>query len=201
MKHYLYILTAAMVLLACSKKANEIPAPPDTTLQITAKDAAGNLLPGAIIKLYASKNNFDLGLTETAMQITGSNGSTVFTHLAGQTYWFRIDAGCKSNLSGLSSTSTSANVMYGISNSAIVKLESLGTLKMVNNSSAPYKVYVNGTLMIASMSGGITSYIYYLLAGNYDIRVVQLSGFAISPTDKTYSGVLVCGGTLQTVFP
>jgi len=51
------------------------------------------------------------------------------------------------------------------------------------------------------MNGGTVDYENFMPTGYYTIRVLQVSGYAVYPTDETFSGTLGCGATLTTTFP
>ncbi|MDD5358553.1 MAG: hypothetical protein PHX80_05360 [Candidatus Nanoarchaeia archaeon] len=73
-----------------------------------------------------------------------------------------------------------------------------GSLTFSNISLNPYYLYVNGELK------GIVNNVLTLKempTGVYTIRVVQESGYLLTPTEKTYTGTLDCAGSLNTVFP
>ena len=75
-----------------------------------------------------------------------------------------------------------------------------GLIMLVNNSSNPYDVFVNGKLEINDMPGG-AAYELSKPVGYYAVRVIQVSGYMIYPTDVTYSGDLSNNGTLVVSFP
>ncbi|MEJ7828841.1 MAG: hypothetical protein WKF91_11610, partial [Segetibacter sp.] len=96
--------------------------------------------------------------------------------------------------------STSNSIAASQTTSLNAVLTPTGTLRMVNTSSNPYRIFVNGTEFPQIPGGGTTNY-KYEPTGNYVIRVLQVSGYALLPTDKTYTGTLSCGATLTTTFP
>ena len=51
------------------------------------------------------------------------------------------------------------------------------------------------------MTGYETKYLKYLPVGNYTIRVLQISGYAVYPTDETFTGNINCGSTLTISYP
>ena len=58
---------------------------------------------------------------------------------------------------------------------------------------------MNGNLEFSI--NGNTSYALIAPTAAYSIKVVQVSGYAVYPTEKTFSGTLTCGSTLTTTFP
>jgi hypothetical protein len=75
-----------------------------------------------------------------------------------------------------------------------------GTLSFVNTSSNPYRVYINGKEEF-SLTGEKSLLMNNMPTGSYSIRVLQVSGYLLFPTDKTYNGTLNCGTTLIVAFP
>lgn len=74
-----------------------------------------------------------------------------------------------------------------------------GRIQFVNNSKHPYNVYVNGNLTIQQKGGqtGVNDF----APGYYTVKVVQVSGYAVYPTEKTYTGTLEGCGTLVFSYP
>lgn len=75
-----------------------------------------------------------------------------------------------------------------------------GTLVFQNNSTNPYQVVVNGKSVIDMQPGHTKQSISYP-SGMVTISVMQLEGYFITPTQKTYKGDLKTGGTLFTAYP
>ena len=170
-----------------------------TSLEISVKDNLGNPVSGATVKLYSTESDW---ISETfqvlTTQTTNSSGVVIFKPLAASKYFWKISKGCQSNIY-TTYTSTSA-LTSNINNLVTSILGSTGTLTIINNSTYPYDIYLNGTLQFVNMAGGSRKDLL-VPTGNYTIRVLQKSGYVLTPTDKTYTGSLVCGGTLSTTFP
>lgn len=75
-----------------------------------------------------------------------------------------------------------------------------GTFTFQNNSTNPYQVFVNGKNVV-SMQPGHTSQTVTYACGSYTVRVLQLEGYVLYPTEKTFKGSLVCGGKATISFP
>lgn len=73
------------------------------------------------------------------------------------------------------------------------------SITVVNVSSNDYYVYINGDLK--AIVGGLKNSTWDYSPGAYTIKVVQKNGYVLTPTQKTYTGNLECGGILQTMFP
>jgi hypothetical protein len=199
-KNALAMLIATFFVLSCSKKDHKPdPAPtPTTDLKITLSDASGNKVSGASVSLYSNLTDF---LNESSAVRTGTtdgNGTVTFSSLTSATYLWRGKLGCMSNDNSTYSTSSAIAANQTTSVSSVMK--STGTLKFTNNSSNPYRVYVNN-VVVGDQPGGTVTTLKYSLTGSYTIRVLQLSGYAFTPTDKTYTGSLTCGSTLNTTYP
>ena len=76
-----------------------------------------------------------------------------------------------------------------------------GSIMLVNNSSNPYDIFVNGKLTIDDMPGGTFKELTSTPVGNYSVRVLQVSGYAFYPTDITFSGNVSNQGTMVVSFP
>lgn len=180
----------------CSKKGSSTPA--DTALKINVTDNFSLPAAGATINLYSSQAGWlnQTGLIRSAT--SDGSGSATITGLSPAVYYWRITKGCLTNENG---TITSNALTANITNTVTVMLQNVGTLKLVNTSTDSYKVYVNGVLTINSMPGNMIQLLTNAPIGSYTIRVVQLSGYIGIPRDETFTGTLVCGGTLSTTFP
>lgn len=75
-----------------------------------------------------------------------------------------------------------------------------GTLIFKNTSLNPYQVFVNGKSVIGMQPGQTTQSLPYN-AGAVSIKVLQLEGYILYPTEKTFLGTLKVGGSLMTTFP
>lgn len=194
---FVFILTLsfAALLFSCSKKSST-PAP--TSLQITFTDAGGSLVPGTSVTLYPSEAAYLAGTNAIETGTTDSKGMISFTNLSSNQYYWLAQDGCLNNVNGIVTT---LNPLTANANNEVTSvLTSTGVLKFVNTSSNPYHVYANGTLLF-DVAGGQTQYSYWVPIGNYTIRVVQVSGYAVTPTDESFTGTVTCGVTLTTTFP
>lgn len=196
----LVIVLSAFVLTNCSKKDSTTPppAPADTKLQLTIKDNLGNPSVGATVILYSSLTDYQNDVNRVTLMIADFNGVVTFPNLSAIKYYWSAKNGCQTNIFG--SATTASPIAAHMTTTATTVLDGAGELKFVNTSSNPYRVFINGTAY-ADMNGGTTKTVNYAAVGAYTIRILQLSGYAISPTDKTYTGNVVCGGVLTTTFP
>lgn len=74
-----------------------------------------------------------------------------------------------------------------------------GTIKFVNQSNNPYYIFVDGASK-GEMSGN-SSKDFTVSYGLYKCRVLQKSGYALYPTDKSYSGEVKQGQNIVVTFP
>ncbi|TAF99167.1 MAG: hypothetical protein EAZ44_10575 [Cytophagia bacterium] len=204
MKKIQVILSIVTILFfsSCGKKDDATPSstPQETALQMTLTDDLGNLVSGASVKLYSSQNDLTSGTNQVGTtQTSASDGKVKFTGLSNIRYYWLAQKTCQDNVNGAVTTTNA--IPLNQTTAINVVLTRTGTLTFVSNSSNPYAVYVNNQLVISSMAGNTTRTITFAPIGSYTIRVEQLSGFAISPTIRTYNGTLTCGGTLTTTFP
>lgn len=197
MKTNILVLMAIICLAIPSSCKKDEPAP--TTLELTLKDELGNIVSGASVELYSSQSDWNIGSNQIGTtQTSNSAGKVTFTNVSDIKYYWYAEKDCKNNVNG---AVTSANALTAnMNNTFNIILTSTGTLKFVCTSSNPYRVFLNG-VATSDMNGGTTLMRYYMPTGAYSIRVLQLSGYALTPTDITYSGTLGCGSTLTTTFP
>lgn len=198
----IFTLIFAALFSSCSKSSDSSTPTPTTptTLKVTVTDDAVNKVAGASVDLYLSELDLLNKSNVVATTSTDALGVATFTSIGASKYWVLATSGCQTNYNAKANTGSA--IVTNTVNSVITQMQKTGTLKMVNTSSNPYKVYVNGVETIASQLGGTTINLTSALNGNYTIRVLQLSGYAVIPTDKTYTGTLSgCGSTLTTTYP
>lgn len=199
MKYFFFCLAAAALLASCSKHVDDLISPPPATTDLEINVSSNNTaVTGATVTLYGSENDFLTKSHSVYSTLTNSSGIALFKNLQSKKYWFWVQKDCQDNTAG--NTNTFTGLTSGIKNITSTTLTGMGTLKFVNNSTNPYKIYLNGVLAIGSMPGG-TSTTLHMPSRFYTVRVVQLSGYIFTPTDITYSGTLACGGMLTTAFP
>lgn len=193
------ILTAS--LFSCSKSSDPVTTPPTpvtTSLEITLKDELGNPVIGASVKLYNSESNYQNATNQLqTTKTSGSNGVVLFDNLSAIKYYFSADKDCLTNAFGGVATD---NLYANSKNNVTCILSPSGTLVINNTSTNPYDVYINDVLQIPNMTGG-TSQSFKAGKGTYKIRVIQKSGYLLTPTDKTYTGSISCGTILTCTFP
>lgn len=170
-----------------------------TSLQITIKDDLGNPVSGATVKLYSTVNDWNNETNQVlTTQSSNASGIVTFSPLSPIKYYWKVVKDCQNNYSG---TVTTTNALTANMNNIVTSvLAKTGTLTFKNTSTNPYDVFVNGVLTVSNMAGGTTQS-FIAPIGSYSIRVLQKSGYLISPTDKTYVGSISCGTTLTTTFP
>jgi hypothetical protein len=199
MNKCVFILTlfVSLVLLNSCKKNDAQPTP--TSLQITLKDGLGNIISGASVKLYSSQTDWNNGTNQVGTtQFSDASGNVNFGALSNIKYYWLATKDCQNNVNG--GVTTASALTANINNTVNVILSTTGTLEFVSTSSNPYSIYINGTAAF-DMDGGTTKYKYYVPTGSYSIRVLQQSGYVVSPTDETFTGTVDCGQTLTTTFP
>jgi hypothetical protein len=199
MKKVIFLIIALIGLMTINSCKKEEVKPTPTSLEVTLKDNLGNKISGASVKLYSSQTNWNNGANQVGTtQFSDASGKVKFNDLSNIKYFWFAEKDCQNNVNG-GITTTSA-LTANVNNTVDVILSSTGTLKFVSTSSNPYRIYINGNAAF-DMNGGTTQFKYYMPTGSYSIRVLQLSGYVISPTDKTYTGTIGCGQTLTTTFP
>lgn len=197
----LSILIGVLIFSSCQKDEDDpTPAPTETTsLELNLRDNYGNPISDASVKLYSSLTDWSNGTDQVGTtQISNADGQVNFTDLSNIKYYWFAEKDCKNNFNE-NVTSTSP-LTANVENTFNVSLSSTGTLIFISTSTNPYQIYINGTEAF-DMDGGTTKYKYYMPTGDYTIRVLQLDGYVLYPTDETFTGTLGCGQTLTTTFP
>ncbi len=181
------LLFIALIMSNCKKENNPGPAPVGTSLKITVKNTSGSVVAGAQVQLYTSFIDWEAKTGIMASQTTGADGMVTFNNLSSIKYYFFASKDCFNN--GFTSVSTSGPITTNSTTNTSTVIDQSGALILKNNSSHPYRIYIN-TVANFDLPGNTIKRLEYKPAGNYTIRVLQLSGYAVSPTDQTYAGVL-----------
>lgn len=186
-------LVLCMMFTACDLEEN------DSSIELIVKDNLGNPVQGASVKLYLEYSDLQAGIDQIgSTQFTDVNGKAVFTGLSPVKYYWFAEKECLNNYNG--AVTTAESLTEGVKNIVNCIVSQTGTIKMVSTSTNPYKVYFNGSYVF-DIAGGQTIYSFYKPTGSYSIRVLQISGYLIYPTDETYSTTLSCGETVTVTFP
>ncbi len=203
MKKTLFLLLVSIGLFfinSCSKDdPKPTPAPAPTRLELSIKDNLGNSVSGASVKLYSSQTDWNAGTNQIGTTlVSDASGKVTFTDLSNISYFWLVEKDCQNNVRG--AVTTVSPLTANVTTSLNIILSTTGTLKLVNTSSNPYRVYINGTAAV-EMNGGTNEMAYYVPTGAYSIRILQLSGYAVYPTDQTYNVNVGCGQTSTVTFP
>jgi len=190
------LLIGTVVLTNC-KKDEETKDP--TSFEITLNDNLGNPVSNATVKLYKNQSDWQNGTNQVGTtQISNTSGKVSFTNLDAIIYYWFAEKDCINNYNG--SVRVTTALTANVKNTATTVLTGTGTITFTNNSSNPYKVYINGTEYF-TMDGGTSRSVTYLPVASYTLRVLQVSGYVFTPTDQTYNGNVTCGGTSTLSFP
>jgi hypothetical protein len=197
-KQFFAALLAVGIIFSSCSKGVDTPITP-TTLQVSVTTNIGTPIAGANIEIYSNLSDYSSRSNPVATKFANPYGIAVFDKgiLPIVYYVWADDNSCKLNAYSNTKTLTLTANQNNFFNTSV---ESVGKLTFVNNSIFPYKVYVNGTLVITSLQG-LTSQSLFSLVGTYSIRVVQISGYVTTPIDKTYTGTISCGSEFVTRFP
>lgn len=191
------LLLAIAMLNSCSEETVEPM--PTSTLELTIKNELGNLIPGATVKLYSNETDWRNQTNQIgSTKITGSDGIVNFTNIDDIKYYWYVEKDCENNVNGAVTTVTPLS--NTLKNRLDVILKQTGNIRFQNNSTNPYRVYINEAESF-DMPGNTFLVRSSVNTGNYSIRVLQISGFAFTPTEETYTGNVGCGQTLNVTFP
>lgn len=158
----------------------------------------GNNINAASIKLYQSESDYLNKRNMVAGASTDIRGLAIFSGLLPIKYYFSVDKGCLTNM--FAGVVTDASLVQGQRHNVTCIVDETGTLNIRNTSANPYDVWLNGELLVSAMPGN-TSETYIAKKGFHQIRVIQKSGYLITPTDKTYNGNINCNSILTCTFP
>lgn len=190
----LVMIIATVSLTNCSKDKVA-----DTSLSIIIKESITDRVAGATVKLYASEAAMNTQSSVLATGVTDANGVAKFTGLSDNSfYYWSAQLGCKNNT--LLQKATAGLLTKNKNNIIESYIQPVGWLTFTSNSTNPYQIFVNDVSVISSQAGGSTKSISFP-GGAVTVRVLQLSGYVITPTEKTYTGTLSCGSFLTTTFP
>lgn len=191
------VLFAQLILglTACEKDDSE-PVQ-DASLSIVVKDDSGNPVSGAEVLLYNSKTNLDYRTNAIASAISDGSGKVLFRQLADISYFCYAEKDCRNNIGNIT---VFPALTAGSTSNVNTSITPKGQIKLSSTSSNPYRIYVNGTALF-EMDGGTERYLNNLETGNYQIRVLQLSGYLIYPTDKTFTASVTCGNVFSITYP
>lgn len=193
------LLVLALLFFSCSKNSGGGgTTAQDTKLKLKITDDLGNASVGASVILYASLSDYQNNVNMTAIATTDVTGTVTFSNLSAIKYYWFAQKGCLNNVFGTSTTTTALTA--NVTNSLTCVMAGTGQIKFVNTSTNPYRIYVNGQVY-TDLNGGSIQTTGYAAVGSYNIRVLQLSGYLVTPTDKTYTGNVNCGGILTVTFP
>jgi hypothetical protein len=200
MKYVLQWLLPFMIMLnlsGCSKSGNDAKKV-TTGLQLTMTDSIGNKMTGAAVALYSSSSDWANRTNPVGTAVTDANGVVNFDSLSAIPYFWYASLDCRNNSTGI--YTTNAPLIPNKTTTITTVLYEKGKIQFVNNSADPYQIYVNGILVL-TQNGHVTSGIDNMPIGAYSVRVLQVSGYTNSPTDKTFTGSITCGSTLTVTFP
>ena len=197
MKKVILIAFIGLIMFTSCSKEEEVTS--TTRLELTLMDDSGNIIKSAFVRLYSSKEDMENGENQIKLtQISDESGKVKFNELTDIKYYWFAEKGCVNNANGTFTTNYPLT-LYA-TNTVNVIMSGTGNIQLESTSDNPYQVYVNG-IPTFEMKGGTTRKIQFMPTGSYSIRVLQLSGYLLYPTDETYSVVLNCGKTKEIIFP
>ncbi len=172
--------------------------PVTTSLKITITNNQGQTASGTTVYLYASESDWRADNNRKGTAITDGYGIAIFSGLSAIRYYWFAERGCENNSFGTAYTvnALAANKV----NTTSSTIAGTGSIKLVNSSINPYKIFINGQEYI-DMVGGTNKIIQYAAIATHTLRVLQISGYALYPTDKNYSVPVSCRATTTVTFP
>lgn len=74
------------------------------------------------------------------------------------------------------------------------------SLTITNTSTNPYDIYYDNVLLYR-MNGGTTQIVENVSIATHTVKVVQVSGYILYPTEQTFAGTAKCGEISNVIFP
>jgi hypothetical protein len=193
-RNLLFYFVILLFVVSCDKE-EDLP----TSLEILVKDDIGRVVSGASVKLYTSQTDWENGTNQFSQtQFSDASGKVKFSDLSPIRYYWFAQKDCYNNVGGGVTTTSPLQANVNSTTNAIISAK--GSLVFQNVSSNPYRIFVNGQ-SIADLSGGGFLVVPNKPIGSYSLRVLQLSGYVLSPTDQSFTGTLNCGSSLTLSFP
>lgn len=187
-----------VVLGSCYKDNNSGNGLSRTKLRLTVIDDQGNLVSGALVKLYLTEENLENDVGITNQGVTGGDGVIIFNDVFNQVYFFSINAGCLSNNIY---DSRALSLQFDEIHDLTFQIYEVSSIVLKNKSTHPFSIQIP-QLKQMTMKGGTTLELTRkILVGKIKFRVVQLSGYTSNPIEITYDRVTVCDGTEYIEFP
>lgn len=173
-----------------------------TQLKFQVINTSGTPQIGAAVTLYNSLSDYTNKTNPVLSSITDANGYFLASRLSSVAYYYRITNGCLDNY-GSSSTNhiSTALTLHTLNSYNAIVINGKGSIYLSSTSTNPYEVWVDGNVQLTSMAGGTNYTLNEVPVGNHSVRVLQLSGYVFSPTDKTYTVTVTCGNTSTVTFP
>lgn len=85
------------------------------------------------------------------------------------------------------------------SSTSTSSVNTTGTIQFVNNSSNPYKLYINGAYK--TQLNGKSSITYTVSYGSYNVRALQSSGYVLYASEYQTDGVVSASRDIIFSFP
>lgn len=201
MKTNFALLSLILLVLISSCTSSEddgIVIEPTTSLEITLKDNLGNNLQDVVVKLFSSQDDWENQTNQVgSTKYSDASGVVRFNDLSNIKYYWYAEKGCANNIYGSITTVSPIEKTKVTTVTSI--LEKTGFISLKSTSNNPYRIYINGTIL-TEMNGN-ESKNFTAKEGAYTVRVLQLSGYILYPTDKTYNITVGCGQTISVTFP
>lgn len=193
-KNLLLFVFPTALFLSCSKDE----APPPTNLQITILDEFGAKVSGATVSLYPTEKDLQNQTNPIDSMLTaGEDGTVTFNNLSVKQYYWFVQKDCKNNLFG---SYTTPDIIPNGTTSVNTVLGSTGSLSLINNSTIPYKVYIDGKVY-KDIEGKARTTIEYYPEGGHSVKVVAQKPSILNPKEKTYTTIVSCGKIATVTFP
>ncbi len=195
----LKLIITVFIGLALFSSCSKEEAPPPTSLELTIQDNIGNITSGATVKLYSSQSDMKSDVNQIESTMTSdATGKVKFNGLSNIKYYWSAEKGCMNNVYG--TNTTTSPLTLNVNNEVNVIMSGTGTFQFICSSNNPYRIYLNG-IHAFDINGNSIIDSDIMPTGSYSVRVLQLSGYLVYPTDETYNVTLDCGESQSILFP
>jgi hypothetical protein len=174
-----FLLALSVAIGNCSKgSSNNSPAPSNQTiLKMIVKDNAGNLLPGAVVKLFTSNDDRLVKINAVAVATADANGVATFVNLLPTNYYWYAEKGCYHNYWAYYYMTSPPS--SGVTTTITSILASHGTIRFVNTSANTFFLYIDGSYG-ADAGAYATVTINNYATGAHTLRALQHVGLVIT---------------------
>jgi len=188
------LLILILGILACNKEDDN-----KTKLELTILDQHGNPAKDFNVNLFGNVDDWKIDKPVLQSGKTNQNGVITFGNLHNIKYFFRATKGCENN--NLGSVTLADPIRTDYTTTVTIRVLETSSLNIVNNSSNKYQVFYNGISQYIMPGNTNKSFIDLFPVGTIKVRVLQLEGYILFPTDLSFTIKSTCNSNESVIFP